>query len=83
MKDTQHQIIGLLLIWKICKHLQEAVPWGLVGEGVTTKTLNPDNQLSGQVSNHAPPKYTRRHYHYTNLFGTTRIQLKSEPGIFQ
>jgi len=23
------------------------------------------------------------HYHYTNLFGTTRIQLTAEPGIFQ
>lgn len=57
LKATQHQIKGLLLNDKyerICKSCPEKRE---TEKGGDHKTLIPDNQLSGQVFNHAPPKH--------------------------
>jgi hypothetical protein len=63
LKATQHPIIGLLSTNKSERICNKSCPEERVrrweGEGgTTTKTLIPDNQLSGQVFNHAPPKCT-------------------------
>lgn len=56
LKATQHQIKGLRLNDKYERICKKSCPEG-GGERMTTKTLIPGNQLSGQVFNHAPPKY--------------------------
>lgn len=56
---TQHQIKGLLLNDKYERICKKSCPGERERGGeMTTKTLIPDNQLYGQVFNHAPPKYT-------------------------
>jgi hypothetical protein len=85
LRAIHHQIKGLLLNDKyerICKNLCPEGRERGGGEIPQKPSIQITNYLAKCSTMHLLNTHVE-YYHYTNLFGTTRIQLKAEPGIFQ